>query len=43
MIATPFTLWIIGPDWFLVGVFIVLWLLYRFDFHNSLDTDQQLP
>ncbi|MBV5309866.1 DUF599 domain-containing protein [Chromatium okenii] len=43
LIATPFTLWIIGPDWFLVGVFIVLWLLYRFDFHNSLDTDQQLP
>ncbi|MBK1695461.1 hypothetical protein CKO09_12035 [Chromatium weissei] len=43
LIATPFTLWIIGPDWFLAGVFIVLWLLYRFDFSSSLDAGYQLP
>lgn len=32
LLAAPFVLWLIGPDWFLGGVLVSLVLLYRFDF-----------
>jgi len=32
LLAIPFVLWLIGPDWFLAGVAVCLVLLYRFDF-----------
>jgi magnesium-transporting ATPase (P-type)/uncharacterized membrane protein len=35
ILALPFVLWLIGPDWFLGGVSIALLLLYRFDFHDE--------
>ena len=35
ILAVPFVLWLIGPDWFLGGVLIALLLLYRFDFHDA--------
>ncbi|WP_295429683.1 DUF599 family protein [uncultured Thiodictyon sp.] len=35
ILAVPFVLWLIGPDWFLGGVLIALLLLYRFDFHDD--------
>ncbi len=35
ILAAPFVLWLIGPDWFLAGVLVALLLLYRFDFHDE--------
>lgn len=34
LLSMPIVLWLIGPDWFLVGVLISLLLLYRFDFRT---------
>jgi len=36
LLATPFVLWLIGPDWFLGGALGTLLLLYRFDFRSDL-------
>jgi magnesium-transporting ATPase (P-type)/uncharacterized membrane protein len=35
ILAAPFVLWLIGPDWFLAGALVALVLLYRFDFHDD--------
>ncbi len=35
MLALPFVLWLIGTQWFLVGVVVALVLLYRFDFRHD--------
>lgn len=35
LLAAPFVLWLIGPDWFLVGIVMSLVLLYRFDFRTD--------
>ncbi len=32
LITIPFVLWLVGPDWFLLGVFITLFSLWRFDY-----------
>jgi magnesium-transporting ATPase (P-type)/uncharacterized membrane protein len=32
LLAIPFVLWLIGPEWFFGGVVVALLLLYRFDF-----------
>ncbi|WP_295390462.1 HAD-IC family P-type ATPase, partial [uncultured Thiodictyon sp.] len=40
LLAMPFVLWLIGPDWFLGGTLIALVLLYRFDFHDDPDLTQ---
>ena len=32
LLAIPFVLWLIGPEWFFGGVVVSLLLLYRFDF-----------
>ena len=32
LLTIPFVLWLVGPDWFLVGVVITLFALYRFDY-----------
>jgi uncharacterized membrane protein len=36
LLATPFVLWLIGPDWFLAGALGTVLLLYRFDFRTDL-------
>ncbi len=35
LLAAPFVLWLIGPDWFLGGVLVAILLLYRFDFRTD--------
>ncbi|WP_295457714.1 HAD-IC family P-type ATPase [uncultured Thiodictyon sp.] len=40
LLAIPFILWLIGPDWFLGGVTIALVLLYRFDLQDDPDLIQ---
>lgn len=40
LLAVPGVLWLIGPDWFLGGVFFALFLLYRFDFRIDQEHDQ---
>ena len=35
ILAAPFVLWLIGPDWFLGGVLVAILLLHRFDFHGE--------
>ena len=42
LLALPFLLWLIGPDWFLGGAIVALFLLYRFDFRND-DESPQSP
>lgn len=32
LLTIPFVLWLVGPDWFLIGVIITLLALYRFDY-----------
>jgi uncharacterized membrane protein len=32
LLTIPFVLWLVGPDWFLIGVIITLFALYRFDY-----------
>ena len=39
LLAMPFSLWLIGPLWFLGGVAIILWVLVRFDFRDDLKVD----
>ena len=39
LLAVPGVLWLIGPDWFLGGVFVALFLLYRFDFRIDQEHD----
>jgi uncharacterized membrane protein len=33
LLAVPLALWLIGPDWFLLGTIAILFFLYRFDIH----------
>ncbi|NBC12693.1 MAG: DUF599 family protein [Gammaproteobacteria bacterium] len=33
LLAVPLVLWLIGPDWFLLGTIAILFFLYRFDIH----------
>ncbi len=35
LLAAPFSLWLIGPLWFLTGSALSLWMLYRFDFRGD--------
>lgn len=35
LLAAPFVLWLIGPDWFLGGVLVSLILLHRFDYRTG--------
>jgi uncharacterized membrane protein len=39
LLAMPFSLWLIGPLWFLGGVAIILFVLVRFDFRDDIDAD----
>lgn len=32
LLTIPFVLWLVGPDWFLIGVTVTLFALYRFDY-----------
>jgi len=32
LLTIPLVFWLVGPDWFLVGVVITLFALYRFDY-----------
>jgi uncharacterized membrane protein len=32
LLTIPFVLWLVGPDWFLVGVMVTLYSLRRFDY-----------
>jgi uncharacterized membrane protein len=35
LLAVPLVLWLIGPDWFVLGSITTLFLLYRFDIHTE--------
>ncbi|WP_242470735.1 HAD-IC family P-type ATPase [Thiocystis violacea] len=35
ILAVPFVLWLIGPDWLLGGALAAILLLYRFDVHDD--------
>lgn len=35
LLSMPVVLWLIGPEWFLVGVLTSLLMLYRFDFRSG--------
>lgn len=38
LLTIPFVLWLVGPDWFLLGVIITLYSLHRFDYiHRDRD------
>ena len=38
LLTIPFVLWLVGPDWFLLGVIITLFSLHRFDYiHRDRD------
>jgi len=34
LLAAPVALWLIGPIWFLGGVLVTLWVLYRYDYRR---------
>jgi uncharacterized membrane protein len=34
LLAAPVAMWLIGPIWFLAGVLVTLWVLYRYDYRR---------
>ena len=38
-LSAPMALWLIGPLWFILGVLLTLWVLYRFDFRRLGDEE----